>query len=646
MSRIAASLAIAAFLAAIALRTWTTVLGFPALAVDAVVFQPQAISFARDGSLVNPVWRPAKNLDPEGVGRMSYHGFLSPMVTGSLMNRADAFALTRSLAAIHALSALLFPLFLYRFARLWKIPMNAGVVCWATLLAWVNAHYTLSNVGRYESMAALVLMAGILAGSFFSATWQTRVGGALAGILAAMHPIAGCLAAIGICVRATWKFPVAQCARHIVVAGGYAMAVFTLLLLWYPYGFEDWLYGTLSMGRHAMAPVHAPLVARLRYWLWHGPSFFSLGVAVLFAFGGWRFLRRRQLEGRGPAAPILFYPGIAVALAAIWRFAVQAPWSNYNLMPFVPLGLLLIFKETAPGLEPRSRLPQRMLAGAAVAVLLIAAIGPARDTLMRIHFLRHGVTLAEARRELARFREQHPGAEIALDTNLFTLTEDYRNVIFWSGKAPLGIAYLVVAEAYRQRPAPPAIEGYELTENHFNPRPPRLLGFALAEDNKGNGFAIYRTVPTLGQTAGIGTQQVGSITFPSRLHSPHHLFRLTQKIAAPSPSEACRFSSTSSSQSGRYHAPFPQRGQASAFTSSPAGRNSTQPCRFGRPPWQLTTVELKSGESQAGFITGRLPDAEASKITTSPDSVMPEAMLQGFTAQKAADLLAYLVSLK
>jgi putative heme-binding domain-containing protein len=86
------------------------------------------------------------------------------------------------------------------------------------------------------------------------------------------------------------------------------------------------------------------------------------------------------------------------------------------------------------------------------------------------------------------------------------------------------------------------------------------------------------------------------------------------------------------------------------------------PSKIIAPQWKLTTVELKNGGTKAGFpaastateltlkqaggITEKIPVADIAKTSTAPISMMPEGLLQSLTAQEAADLLAYLQSLK
>ncbi len=86
------------------------------------------------------------------------------------------------------------------------------------------------------------------------------------------------------------------------------------------------------------------------------------------------------------------------------------------------------------------------------------------------------------------------------------------------------------------------------------------------------------------------------------------------------------------------------------------------PSKFIDPEWKLTTVELKSGVSKTGFmgamdkpftvlkqmggIQEKIPTDQIMMIAAAKVSAMPEGLLQGLTAQEAADLLEYLGSHK
>ena len=55
---------------------------------------------------------------------------------------------------------------------------------------------------------------------------------------------------------------------------------------------------------------------------------------------------------------------------------------------------------------------------------------------------------------------------------------------------------------------------------------------------------------------------------------------------------------------------------------------------------------IKLGYKMAGGLTEVIPTAKVKKTTVQRISLMPEGLLQSLTAQEAADLLAYLGSLK
>lgn len=86
------------------------------------------------------------------------------------------------------------------------------------------------------------------------------------------------------------------------------------------------------------------------------------------------------------------------------------------------------------------------------------------------------------------------------------------------------------------------------------------------------------------------------------------------------------------------------------------------PSKTIAPQYRLTVLELKDGRTQSGFVsartraeisltnpTGQMVKIRAGNIVTEktlPTSLMPEGQLQSLTPQEAADLLAYLTSLK
>ena len=86
------------------------------------------------------------------------------------------------------------------------------------------------------------------------------------------------------------------------------------------------------------------------------------------------------------------------------------------------------------------------------------------------------------------------------------------------------------------------------------------------------------------------------------------------------------------------------------------------PAKIIEPQWELATLALKNGETATGFIAERtgadvtlkiaggtkrkINLSELDRIKTERVSLMPSGLLQGLTAQEAADLLEFLASLK
>ena len=87
-----------------------------------------------------------------------------------------------------------------------------------------------------------------------------------------------------------------------------------------------------------------------------------------------------------------------------------------------------------------------------------------------------------------------------------------------------------------------------------------------------------------------------------------------------------------------------------------------EPAKIIEPPWELATIALRNGETATGFIAERTAAdvtlkiaggtkrkvnlAEFESIKTERVSLMPPGLLQGLTAQEAADLIEFLTSLK
>lgn len=491
------------------------------LGADAIVFLPQTVPYREQGELINPVWPPAAKLDPTGAGRMTYHGFLFPMLLGQMMGRSDYAALSTTLAALYVAAAVLYCVLLGRLSRRWTGGVLHRQLLVTALVAFACASYLRGGVGRPETLAAIILMGTVLALSHVAETWHGRLAGIGIGLVTAVDPIIGVFGGLVFAGYATWRHAFPRAALEIVGTAGVALIVFAVCIAWYPYSFADWLYGTLRMGTHALGNVPGarawplfldqigwlPVVAKAAFGLIyeHVPflkgaffldrSWFLVATFPLVAWAGLRLLRRQHRQGAGPRAPLAFYATLLAGAWAIDRFVLYVGWARYNIHPLMPLGLLLVGHELARQPDPGER-PPRVFRWAAITILVITSASFHSELFQRLHLARYSPTLTEARAKLRAIRQENPGAIIALHENLFTLTEDFANIVFWNETIPASATLLVDAEGNRRTAAPVDFAGFRLVANHYSRRPmPRLVP-PFTPQVRGPGFAVYDRDPS------------------------------------------------------------------------------------------------------------------------------------------------------
>jgi len=479
--KLVATLATIVAIAWLALRSVTTAAGFPLLGVDARVFLPQALAYAQSGELVNHVWQPAASLDPTGARRMVYHGFLYPMVIASLIGKPSGENLAILLAAIQTLAALALPLLLLDLRRRLGLAMTAGAWLWTLAFGLAGAVYSYGSPGRPEPLVTLLIMLAVMAGWRLPLGWRVRGAGLLLGLVAALDPLVGLLGALATLAVCAWTLRPREFLAAALIAGGYAMACFAFLItLVYPYPWQDWVLGTLRMGKVALSDGRTS--EALVHWMTNGPNW-MLPVALIAIATGAAWLAR----GHAPKSPLAFAAAMLLALGAIVRFTVMQHWATYNLVPFLPIGMIAPYLAVTAS---RSPLALRL---ALAACLLVIAAGLVRDLAMRAMWIHDGITLRQATRHLAEFRAKHPEARILIAETLFSVAPDPAGRGgFFRGVPPRSAAFVVVPQAFGKHLTPPTLPGFSLLEDHFQKSTPTVLGLALAADQKGCGFAIYR----------------------------------------------------------------------------------------------------------------------------------------------------------
>jgi len=294
--------------------------------------------------------------------------------------------------------------------------------------------------------------------------------------------LAGCLA----CLYASWKYGPKAALFWLCVALFTAVVVFTIIFAWYPYSLGDWISGCR---RHsAKAIVKAWHANALYYWFTVPRSTFFGGICLLATVSGLSLLcqfRKRIAFKTGALLSVLSFCFLA------WYFACRVPARNYNIQVMCPLIYSVILAAAARFFVVGTRQTDTNIArwrGAVLVCLIsLAGIGFVRQCLLFPSFLRHGMSLQEARSRFVEVRAKYRD-NLDLDGSLFVLTENYEGIAF--PEIPSS-EWLLIAQTNGGRLAPPALRGYELIEDHFCRFTPRLLGLKLAHTVGGYNFAVY-----------------------------------------------------------------------------------------------------------------------------------------------------------
>ena len=214
---------------------------------DSLWFLPPVVMYARGEGLVNPFPSVANMWDPSGKLRFVSHGFLGPMVIGSLASpsyRGVVAATTAIEILTLALGALLFWSLLPAGAAGLSLLLPAAAV-----LAFSNT--AVGNIGRPEPFAVLLLTAGALLARVFP-RGRRLIAGATLGMLGCSHPIASILVGLLVAAALFWNRPPKEALLEFARIALLAAAVAAPLLAWFPYDLRSWVAGNLAHARTAV----------------------------------------------------------------------------------------------------------------------------------------------------------------------------------------------------------------------------------------------------------------------------------------------------------------------------------------------------------------------------------------------------------
>ncbi len=485
-AQILAMAAFLLFLSLIGLAGFFTAHGLPLQGVDAFVFLPQTVSYQASGDLLNPVWQGGQHLDPAGLGRMTYHGFFFPQLLGALMPAATFPMMLLVLATLQGLASLLFCWVLYLCTKALGWRLTAWRLFLIALLGVVASPHIVSTEGRPEPLVACILLSALILMLKTPLRWHGRIAGGAIGLIAATSPISSVLAGLLFAGYAAWRLRARECLRETFGAAGLSLTVFAVCMYWYPYAFSDWLYGMWEMGNYALV-TNPELQVESNYlyqYTFARSSPFLLGTLAIFLWTVFRFLR----SGKRPQSFALFLLFLLLFVWAIDQFVLYVDWGRYNLLPYVPCALLAVYCELAR--TDGSALYRRV----AVGVLLIASLGLPADVYLRAHAWLAGYDLMSARARFAEVLELYPDEPIALQQNLFTLTDTPAEIAFFNRTVPADATMIVWPQSYGYREQPPQIDAFELVADYFNPSRASIAGFEISKDDRGCGFAVYRRI--------------------------------------------------------------------------------------------------------------------------------------------------------
>jgi len=289
---------------------------------DDFYFMPVVVNYSAGNGLYTFGWR---ETDPTGAGRMVWHGYLQPMLYGSLLwsSTYRALVLLHGFVAIVtlALTSVIFSQVLRSSrSRSTVIPVLAAALMIVGLVPCLLT-------GRPEPLACLILLATTILLSRAPILPQPIVIGVSLTLLGITTPVGALLAALLTGCFYSWNNAFAAAA--IKYAATMAIAACGVALssqFIYPFGLVEWMHGL----HYATRMLNYLEASRTQYWLF-SPSAFMFGPLFVTALGCGVVLTSRFIANVKCLTGLIGF-GIAFLLAS-WRFSVWVSARHYNLFP-------------------------------------------------------------------------------------------------------------------------------------------------------------------------------------------------------------------------------------------------------------------------------------------------------------------------
>lgn len=464
------------------LLLWFASKGFPVPDGDAMYYYPVMLDRAAGRGFSNHFSRFVQDFDPSGAGRLVYHGYLYPLLVGSLAWK-PSYATIELVVAAFQIVALATCVYLFCLAmRGTPLAGRAlGYILFATATL-ACATVISGHAGRSETIGIPIIATGAIVLYTLPFRWHWLSCGVSVGLLAAAHPIGSLILGLMVAMYAFVRLDFCPASRFILAAMAIALVTWAITFVAYPFSLSAWVGGLLANGRNVIPnPSMGPDSNLFYRWILQ-PA--ATGFGFIYLFGGFvlvyyyrrhvSFIRSR-LAFALCAVPVIF---------AIYNYGFRVPVQNYNLLLFAPLVLALIVRLCATRRNPLLQLT-------AIALFCMASMGFAQKILLFPWFLHDGLSRDMAGQSLADIRREFPGP-VAISGGLFTLVDRYDGIeeLYTGSHA----ATLVMQQAYRNASTAPMVPGYRLVRSYFCPVIPRLFGLPVAHSVQGYNFALYRRI--------------------------------------------------------------------------------------------------------------------------------------------------------
>jgi hypothetical protein len=463
--------------------------GFPLSEVDTLWFLPPAICYKLHHLFLNSLHPQAFGYDLTGHHIFAFYPTGFPWLMSQLLVEPTGRGAITSLAILNSLILLLSAFFLdyYIIQKLESKRIHhyligiLGMFCLGT--------YTSSyGLGRPDFLATFLILIifWITFFSNFPLRVQLILNGLLLGSLAFIHPISAFMTSslLGIFFSYRHSFKTVLCIMTAICTLGVA-----ILLGWFSINPVPIEILILGIKKHSCSTlVNGTTSSFVKYFIIHsyatgfGFLFFATVLYLMFLF-------RKKFTNIISPIGVLFF-GLLYAFLAYW-FVGKALDRAYNLWVFTPfyIGILVhaLFSENI----------KKSICYVLLGILLIGSFGFLHKVLLFPFYIKYGQNYAHFRQEISPWLNDHPGT-VAVSKSLWVATEDYERTksfgIESSDLADFGLHpdYIFLQQRYTELESAPEIEGYQIIQNHFCNKKPRLFGIKLSDSMPGFFYAIYQ----------------------------------------------------------------------------------------------------------------------------------------------------------